>query len=72
MLGIHPEFARLYDTLLEQESVAVKYCPHYKIWLRYYLNFCHKYAFEPTDRPSFLAFDEKLRTEDQESVWITA
>ena len=30
MLGIPPDLARLYDTLLEQESVAVKYRPHYK------------------------------------------
>ena len=65
MLGIPPDLARLYDTLLEQESIAVKYRPHYKKWLRYYWDFCHKYAFEPTDRQSFPAFDEKLRAKNQ-------
>jgi integron integrase len=65
MLSIPPELARLYDTLLEQKDVAVKQRSHYKKWLRYYLDFCHKYAFEPTDRQSFPAFDEKLRAKNQ-------
>ena len=65
MLSIPPELARLYDTLLEQKDVAVKQRSHYKKWLRYYLDFCHKYAFAPTARQSFPAFDEKLPTKNQ-------
>ena len=65
MLGIPLELARLYDTLLERKGVAVAQRPHYKKWLRYYWDFCHKYALEPTDRQSFPAFNEKLRAKNQ-------
>jgi hypothetical protein len=50
---------------LTQKNVAVEQRPRYKKWLRYYLDFCHKYAFEPTDRWSFPAFQEKLRAKNQ-------
>lgn len=65
MLGVPPELARLYDTRLEREGVAAEHRPSYRKWLRFYWDFCHKYAFEPTDRQSFPAFDEKLRTKNQ-------
>ena len=56
MLVISPDLTRLYQTRLTQNNVAVEQCPHYQKWLRYYLDFCHKYGFEPTDRQSFPAF----------------
>ena len=65
MLGVPPELARLYDMRLEREGVAAEHRPHYRKWLRFYWDFCHKYSFEPTDRQSFPAFDEKLRTKNQ-------
>lgn len=39
--------------------------PHYHKWLRYYLDFCHKYSFAPADRQSWPAFQEKLRAKHQ-------
>ena len=65
MLGVPPELARLYDTRLEHEDVAAEHRPPYRKWLHFYWDFCHKYSFEPTDRQSFPAFDEKLRTKNQ-------
>ena len=65
MLAIPPELGRLYDTLLERKAFAVEQRPHYKKWLRYYWDFCHKYALEPTDRQSFPAFHDKLRAKNQ-------
>jgi hypothetical protein len=50
---------------LEREGVAAEHRPHYRKWLRFYWDFCHKYFFAPTDRQSFPAFDEKLRTKNQ-------
>ncbi len=50
MLAIPPALDRLYDTLLERKGVAVEQRLHYRKWLRHYWDFCHKYAFEPTDR----------------------
>jgi hypothetical protein len=65
MLVIPPEFNHLYATRLAQKSVAVERRPHYHKWLRYYLDFCHKYGFEPTDQQSFPAFHEKRRAKNQ-------
>jgi hypothetical protein len=39
--------------------------PHYKKWLRYYWDFCHKYGLEPRQRQSLPRFDEKLRAKHQ-------
>jgi hypothetical protein len=64
-LSLPSELARLYDTLLERKAVAVEQRPHYKKWLRFYWDFCHKYAFEPTDRQNFAVFREKLRAKQQ-------
>jgi hypothetical protein len=50
MLAIPSDLARLYKTHLVQQGVAVEHRPHYKKWLRYYWDFCHKYALEPRDR----------------------
>ena len=65
MLGVPPGLARLYDTRLEREGVAVEQRSHYRKWLRFYWDFCHKYAFEPTERQTFPAFHEKLRAKNQ-------
>ena len=65
MLSIPPELTHLYEMRLTQKNVAVEQRPRYKKWLHYYLDFCHKYAFEPTDRRSFPAFQEKLRAKNQ-------
>jgi hypothetical protein len=50
MLTIPPELARRYTILLERNGIAAEQRPHLKKWLRYYLDFCHKYAFDPTDK----------------------
>jgi len=34
-------------------------------WLRYYLDFCHKYGFEKTDPGNLHRFIKKLRSEKQ-------
>ena len=65
MLNIPHELTHLYDRLLRQKGVAIKFRPHYKKWLRFYLGFCHKYEFEPTDRQSFPAFNTKLQSKNQ-------
>ena len=49
MLAIPPELGRRYDTWLERKGVAVEQHPHYRKRLRFYWDFCHKYAFEPTE-----------------------
>lgn len=39
--------------------------PHLKKWLRYYLDFCLKYAFYSAERRSFPTFDDKLQAKYQ-------
>jgi len=65
MLTVPPELDRLYDHLLQHKDVAVNQRLYYKKWLRFYWDFCHKYAFEPTERRSFSAFYKKLRAKNQ-------
>ncbi|MGI0016199.1 MAG: integron integrase, partial [Nitrososphaera sp.] len=50
---------------MAQKHIAIEQRSHYTKWLRYYLDFCHKYAFEPTDSQSFPGFHEKLRAQNQ-------
>jgi hypothetical protein len=35
---------------LASKGIAAEQRYHYNKWLRYYWDFCHKYAFEPTDK----------------------
>ena len=65
MLALPPDLASRYATWLVRHGVAVEQRPHYNQWLRYYWDFCHKYALEPTERPSFPAFRAKLRGKHQ-------
>jgi hypothetical protein len=65
MLSIPPNCDSSHEMRLTQKNVAVEQRPRCKKWLRYYLDFCHKYAFEPTDRRSFPAFQEKLWAKNQ-------
>jgi len=65
MLALPTELSRRYEALLLQQGIAGPHRPHYVRWLRYYWDFCHKYAFEPDDRTSLRAFGEKLRAKKQ-------
>ena len=50
MLAVPPELARRYEARLAQQNILAGQRPHYHKWLRYYLDFCGKYSFPPTDR----------------------
>jgi hypothetical protein len=65
MLVLPPDLASRYATWMARHDVAVEHRPHYNKWLRYYWDFCQKYAREPTERQSFPAFREKLRSKKQ-------
>ena len=65
MLAISPELVQRYEARLVQQNVIAGQRPHYHKWLRYYLDFCHKYGFAPADCQSLPAFQEKLRAKRQ-------
>lgn len=60
MLTIPFKTAKAYQSLLVQRSIPAPNRAQYQKWLRYYLDFCHKYRFEATDKNSFSAFHQKL------------
>jgi hypothetical protein len=43
MLNIPNELWSKYGAILNKKTVPVSFHNHYKKWLRYYLDYCHKY-----------------------------
>lgn len=65
MLTVPPDLSRRYDAMLERSGIAPNDRPFYRKWLRYYLDFCHKYHFDLFEAESVSAFDDKLRQKNQ-------
>jgi hypothetical protein len=65
MLALPPELTRKFESLLHERGVPNNQRSDYHKWLRYYLDFYHKYRFEPSQRGNFSAFAEKLRSKNQ-------
>ncbi|MEZ5581455.1 MAG: integron integrase [Candidatus Competibacteraceae bacterium] len=65
MLAVPPELTLRYEAWLKKQRIMTQRHHHYHKWLRYYLDFCHKYRFAPLERRSLSAFQEKLRTKQQ-------
>lgn len=54
-----------YMSLLNKNGVAASRQTHYLKWLRYYLDFCEKYMFEPSNPKSSPDFIRKLKEKRQ-------
>jgi len=65
MITISDNLTRHYDRLLNQHPIVQNQQPYYRKWLRFYLDFCHKYAFDPNNRDSFAPFNKKLQKRGQ-------
>ena len=65
MLKIPPQILLLYDEFLAKTVVPERFHFFYKKWLRYYLDFCHKYRFEPSKKESLSNFSNKLKDKNQ-------
>ena len=65
MLPLTPELLHAYDAMLAQKKVADGECNDYRKWLRYYLDYCHKYHVSPAGKLSFSAFHKKLSSKNQ-------
>jgi len=55
----------LYETQLNQKAIPKKLCPYYKKWLRYYLDFYHKYNHESSVKKSLAHYINKLKERSQ-------
>lgn len=62
------KFALPNDALLAQRSVPAQQRGIYKKWLRYYLDFYHKYHFTAEQQASLSAFVEKLHSKQQSEI----
>jgi hypothetical protein len=68
-IAIPANLAGRYQALLDQRAVQPQHRLHFEKWLRFYLDFCHKYSFDPTDRTTLPHFDGKLQHKRQ-SEWM--
>ncbi len=65
MLPFSVELLRAYDAVLTQRKIGGVERNDYKKWLRYYLDYCHKYHCSPADKQSFSKFHAKLNSKNQ-------
>jgi len=65
MLQTPPEIATRFDAAMVTAEIDDHHQPHFRRWLRLYLDFCHKYGHEAADQVSFSAFAEKLQSKGQ-------
>ena len=59
-----------FRTLLIKNRVPQKDQCFYLKWLRYYLDFCHKYQFTPSNRKSLPQFLRKLQDKKQSDAGL--
>ena len=65
MIQIAADLAKLYTSFMEQKGLETDQHRYYIKWLRYYLDFCHKYKFKRQNKESLSAFLEKLKEKKQ-------
>jgi hypothetical protein len=69
MLAIPPDLLSRYDASLAQNEIPEYQRPHYRRWLRFYLDFCAKYERPAHERESVRAFRRKLEQKGQ-AEWM--
>lgn len=67
MIEIPLALERQFDQCLANESISREKRVYYIRWLRFYLDFCHKYDYSEAERGSLDLFDRKLEEKRQGS-----
>ena len=65
MIKIEPGLKSKYTLILNKNGIPEKEYGYYLKWLRYYLDFCHKYNFNRSDFKSLSRFIEKPCSKQQ-------
>ena len=65
MIPIDPILVKKYQLMLQKNRIPKNEQSYFLKWLRYYLDFCHKYGFEKADSNSLHRYIEKLRSKKQ-------
>ena len=68
MLAIPSPVLQAYQAVLDRNGVPSEQRPHYLRWLRYYLDFCAKYQYDPSVAQSVQPFEDKL-IEKHQADW---
>jgi site-specific recombinase XerD len=67
VLRIPDQLRAQFDALLVQKEIPLRFHSDHRKWLRYYLDFCHKYGSERSKKSSLLGFVRKLKEKGQTS-----
>jgi hypothetical protein len=62
MVEIPRELKVQFEAFLAQEKIPKRFYSEYLKWLRYYLDFCHKYGFEKSKKGKPSSFYQKIAT----------
>ena len=65
MIRIPQELSVRFEALLAQKEIPKRFRSECLKWLRYYLDFCHKYGFEESKKESLPHFTKKLQAKGQ-------
>ena len=68
MLNIPVEISRPFDELMNTNKLHASVRGYFKKWLRFYLDFCFKYEFDPENNASLPPFMEKLTSKGQSKM----
>ena len=68
MLPISAALQASFEAYVQTGQIPKTVRSYYKKWLRYYLDFCHKYGFPHAQRESLSPFLQKLQ-EKKQSEW---
>jgi integron integrase len=67
MIEIPPESKIQFQRVLAKKEIPKRFHGECLKWLRYYLDFCHKYGFEDSKKESLPDFIKKLKAKGQNS-----
>jgi len=65
MIQLPPQLFRQFTTFIAHKGVPPREQQYYVKWVRFYLDFCHKYNFRQEENNSLSAFMGKLREKKQ-------
>jgi site-specific recombinase XerD len=71
MLSVPQNVLTKFNDVLHQRAVPESFQPHYRKWLRYFLDFCRKYPPPDAKSEQVRLFIEKLRSKKQTSQQCT-
>ena len=65
MLVVAKDLQTQYEKALDSASISRELRPHFRKWLRFYLDFCSKYGHSPGSKSSLPLFMAKLASKNQ-------